>query len=156
MAGPAPVTLPISPLLVMHERYEAAWSAYAKIEAAENELDDSDQDRETLKSRYEDARKKIVAETDTLRVAILHQVPMSWADALILQYHAWCMADVLEGINSRPEDMREALLVGMETLFDFMAAEVADVDQEAIGPMIKGQTMLAWNRCRTRAAELEG
>lgn len=156
MIAPAPASLPISPLLVMHERYEAAWSADAKIEAAENELDDSDQGNETLKFQYEEARKKIGAETDTLRIAILYQVPMSWADALILQYHAWGMADLLESMDSRHDDMREALLVGMETLFDFMAAEVDDVDHEAIGPMFKGQTMLAWYRCRTRAAELEG
>lgn len=156
MGTPAPASLPISPLLVMHERYEAAWSADMKIEAAENDLDDNDPDSATIKFRYEDARKKISAETDTLRIAILYQVPMSWADALVLQFHVWGMADLLESSDARPTDMREALLVGMETLFDFMAAEVADVDHEAIGAMFKGQTMLAWHRCRTRAAELEG
>lgn len=156
MIGAAPATLPITPLGAMHDRYEAAWKADAKIEAAENELVDGDPTSETLKFRYEDARKKIGAETDALRVAILYQVPLCWADALILQFHIWAVADVLESSDIRPDDEREALLVGMETLFDFMAAEVTDVDHEAIGPMFKGQTMLAWNRCRTRAAELEG
>lgn len=154
MATRPPASLPVSPLLVMHERYEAAWSADTKIEEAENDLDNSPSSQ-SLKTRYDDARNKIMAETDTLRIAILYQVPTSWADALVLQFHVWGMADLLDGLETRPADMRAAVLVGMESLFDFMATKVANVDHDAIGAMFKGQTKLAWNRCRTRAAELE-
>lgn len=151
----APASQSITPIAAMHARYEAAWAADMKIEAAENDLDERDPTGQTLKFRYEDARKKIGAETDTLRVAILYQVPTCWADALILQFHIWGISDLLHGAEARPEAEDKAVLIAIDTLFDFMACELPDIDHEAVGHMFKGGTMLAWNRRRTRTADLE-
>lgn len=153
--NPASSAAVMTPIATMHARYEAAWAEDMRLEEAENALDDRSAAAETLKHRYDEAREKLGHETDALKVAILYQVPKSWADAIILQFHIWSMADLLASTDDRPEPEDRALLIAIDTLFDFMACELADIDHEAIGKMFKDGTMLAWRRRRTRTADLE-
>ena len=154
--SPVPSASLTTTIAVMHARYEAAWAEDHRLEAAESGLDDASQSDRTRKYQCEDARKTIYQETNALRLAILYQVPTSWADALVVQFHVWGLADIMLSTGDRPHEDDQALHVAIATLFDFMGCQLTDIDHEAIGPMFKDGTMLAWDRGRARAADLEG
>ena len=115
-----------SPLLAMHARYEAAWEEYNTVDTAQLKLNDKNEAERCLKFRYSDALKANNAETDALRLAILYQVPTTWQEALVLQYHINSATDLHTLL---PEDERRALEVASDTLLDFMCDEV-DHDEE--------------------------
>lgn len=150
----APPAAP-TPIATLHCLYELAVAADMKIEIADNALKGADPANEAVAARYEEARKKIGAETDALRFALLYQVPETWADAVILQFHLWELADLLASADVRPEDEDAALLVGSETLFDFMVAMLPEAERDALGRAFQMGTKLALSRRRTRTAELE-
>ncbi|RDE05579.1 hypothetical protein [Sphingomonas aracearum] len=142
-----------TPIRVMHTRYEAAMSAANALDEAKLELGDSPADRQR-ETRYEEAMEAADAEGDALRTAIFYQVPTTWTDALILQYHI-TVAHGLHTPGKEPPHEAAALTTAIDTLFDFIATEV-NVDHEAIGDRFKAATMRVWNRRRFRTAELEG
>ena len=131
MNAPVAPTAPIppSPLLAMHARYEAAWEEYNNIDTAQLKLNDRNEAERCLKFRYSDALKANNAETDALRLAILYQVPTTWQEALVLQYHVHSTADPHSDLT---DDEKNALEIGLDTLFDFMCDEVAHGEDDGI------------------------
>ena len=118
-----------SPLVAMHARYEAAWEEYSTIDTAQLKLNDKNETERCLKFRYSDALKANNAETDALRLAILYQVPTTWQEALVLQYHVHSTADPHSDLT---DDEKNALEIGLDTLFDFMCDEVAHGEDDGI------------------------
>lgn len=119
MAQPNPT---VSLIAALHERYEATQAECNVVDRAETAA--RRQSGEDAAERYRGACKTLVQEADALRDAILCQVPDSWSDALILQFHIVCASD--QRVNEdEPSDASGALLqLAIDTLFDFMCSEV--------------------------------
>ncbi|HEX8445833.1 MAG TPA: hypothetical protein VF649_04390, partial [Sphingomonas sp.] len=130
----------------------ATMIAYNVLDTAKLALGDDEADKFRA-ARYDEAMTMSEAETDALRTALLYQVPTTWADALILQYHIYLAHDLYTPGKEPPYE-RAALIVAIDTLFDFMATEVK-ADHEQIGDQFKRGTMRVWNRRRFRSVELE-
>lgn len=141
-----------SPIAVMHTRYEAVMAVSSVVDSASLNLGKSD-DEQQLGFGYAKAITTCEAETDALRTAILFQIPTSWHDALILQYHVYVAHDLYTP-GREPENERAALGVAIATIFDFMARMV-EADQDALGRCFKASTMLVSDRRRFRTAELK-
>ncbi|QNN64350.1 hypothetical protein H9L12_08390 [Sphingomonas rhizophila] len=105
----------------MHERYERAWEEYNRVDEASTALSDKNESERLLQFRYRDAMLQNSGETDALRLAILHQVPTTWVDALILQFHINCITDPNSEMTA--EEVK-AVSIASDTLFDFMCDEV--------------------------------
>lgn len=135
-----------SPILAMHQRYEATMAEYLVIEKAESRArKERDENTEGAMSR---AMRASCRETDALRTAILHQVPDSWTEAMVLQFHVVNAFDMMAGCTDYPEYEQEALQTGIDTLFDFMCCEV-DADHERVGRNFQdGANRVFFNRRR--------
>jgi hypothetical protein len=105
----------------LHARFEANGAEFDRI-------DQADGDTET-------AKHQSMCEADAIRYAILAQVPSSWPDALILQFHIQLDHQFQVGADREP-DAEERLQLAMETLFDFMACEV-EADHGEIGTLFQ-------------------
>lgn len=152
---PAAFPDPTSPIQVMHAQYERAWEAYNQLDNARLVLTEEPDDRR-LDSLYEDAMGAANEATDALRVAILHQVPMDWTDAMLLQFHINCMCDLeRSSVDAVMEHDKSALAIALDTIFDFMACENQSVDHEGIGKQFHGATLCVFNRRRRRTGILE-
>jgi len=111
----------------LHDRYEAAWAAYNTLDRARIALNEKNEAERILDFRYEDAMKASHREIEALRLAIFYQVPTTWQEALILQFH---IQSVFDPSQLSSEDEQEALSVAVETLFDFMCDEIEHEDVE--------------------------
>jgi hypothetical protein len=69
------------------------------------------------------------AESEALHLAILFQVPTTWPEALVLQYHVHNAADPYTELN---DTEKRALEVGLDTLFDFMCDEIDHEERDGI------------------------
>ena len=119
----------LSPIMAIHARYEAGMAEYAAIEKAEHAVRAAGTDEAGSMNR---ALKACSSESDALRMAILHQVPASWAEAAILQYHISNAYDLLVTDEPVVSDDRDTLGTAIDTLFDFMCCEVKQ-DHAEIG-----------------------
>ncbi|MDB5583363.1 MAG: hypothetical protein JWR80_8539 [Bradyrhizobium sp.] len=144
---------PASVIRAMHTRFEQANAEYDRIDAAQTALNRAGDRLEAL--RYDRALRENQTETDALRRAILLQVPDSWTDALILQYHIWLEQDLQASSDDKPSDAdSSALLLAIDTLFDFMACEV-QADHAAIGQAFQQGCNLVHFQRRHRTGEME-
>ena len=141
-----------SALLAMHRRYECAMAEYLIVEQAEGAArKDGDSDGAHSLAR---GTRAICRETDALRLAILNQVPDTWAAAMVLQFHITNAADLLATSENPPEAEREALLTAIDTLFDFLCCEV-DQDHEALGNEFRSGAVRAFFQRRHRTGQVE-
>ena len=141
---------PVSPILTMHARYEATWAEYNTLDEARSVLNTNNSDGCSLDFRYADAMKVSGGEIDALRLAIFYQVPTSWQEAMILQFH---VHSIFDPAMVGPEDERLAISTAIETLLDFMCCEV-EADHERIGHQFQvGANLVSDNR-RYRTGKL--
>jgi hypothetical protein len=122
----APERTPTPSLIrALHNRFETNQTEFAQIEDAATKAD----------SQHLAARANEL-EADTLRLAILTQVPDTWTDAAILQFHIRIEHD-LQAMATTPDcdgERAKALRMAIDTMFDFIASETNfDLDHEAIG-----------------------
>jgi hypothetical protein len=123
MAQPTPGA---SLMAALHARYEATQTEYAAVELADMATRPKSKERENNPDarHYGTALLTSEHESDALRNAILYQVPDSWSDALILQFQIVCAYDIYSCASEPDEQDNERLQVAIDTLFDFMCAEV--------------------------------
>ena len=124
-----------SPIMAIHRRYEEAQAEFTLAELAESaarRLEANDRDAENRAESYRRGQQAIIAESDALRLAILHQVPHDWRDALTLQFHIVNAHDMHINSTNTPESEGEAVQTAIDTLFDFMCCEI-DQDHAAVG-----------------------
>ena len=150
MAQPTPA---VSLIAALHARYEATQTEYAAVAHA-----DMAKSRERENTRdaqhYGTALLTSEHESDALRNAILFQVPDSWSDALILQYHIVCAHDMYAAVMKPNEADYELLQTAIDTLFDFMCTEVR-ADAGEIGPAFKYGAERAFSLRRLRTGVVE-
>ncbi len=138
--APAPTT-PVSTIAAMHARYEATWEEYNRLDEAQTKLDKKDESGRRLGDRYQDGMKASSREADALQMAILYQVPTTWQEALMLQYHVHTAADPRRTMT---EDEKLAIETGLDTIFDFMCDEI-DHD-ENVGIMHRSECLVSERR----------
>ena len=139
-----------SPILAMHARDEKAWEEYNAIDA-EHAQTPNDREHLGVRFRYREAMSSSQSEIDALRLAILYQVPKTWAEAMVLQYHIHIMND----LTDKPSDEdRAALETAIDTLFDFMCCEV-EQDHEELGKQFQTSANLVFTKRRYRTGILE-
>lgn len=145
--------LDLSPILSMHARYEQTMAEYNIVDQAEGAARKDDDDYH--QSRYSQALKALTRETDALRVAILHQVPVIWKEVMILQFHIVNAFDMHANCAGEPpEAEKEALQTAIDTVFDFMCCEI-DTDHEKVGAAFQdGASHALWKR-RYRTGSVE-
>lgn len=153
MAQPTPGT---SLIAALHARYEATQTEYAAVELADMAARPQSKERENSSDaqHYGTALLTSEHESDALRNAILFQVPDSWSEALILQYHIVCAHDMYAAAMKPNEADNERLQLAIDTLFDFMCTEVR-ADAGEIGPAFKYGAERAFNLRRLRTGVVE-
>ncbi len=140
-----------SPILAMQHRYDAAWQEYNRIDVAATALRKDHPDDLSLEFAYRDGMTTNNAETDALRPAILYQVPTTWVEAMVLQFHINIAHDLVD--EPSVED-RAALATAMDTLLDFMCCEV-DQDHEALGRQFQTSANMVFDKRRYRTGIVE-
>lgn len=142
----------LSPILSMHARYEANMAEYAVTEKAEY---DARKARDDDANAFERALQTLCREADALRAAILYQVPDTWAEATILQFHITNAYDMIATADAAPGDDAIALSVAIDTLFDFMCCEVQQ-DHSEVGPSFSDGAIRVHFARRRRTGVVEG
>ena len=132
----------------MHARYEAGWDEYNRIDEAGTRLKPSSDKERSLAFAYELAMKASNTESQALQRAILYQVPTTWQEALILQFHIHVAGDAY---TEHTEAERVALEVATDTLFDFMCDEI---DHEDVEGQFQNSEHLVSDRRRLRTGKL--
>jgi hypothetical protein len=140
-------------ILSMHARYEAAGEEYDRLEAAAWQLNTS-ADHDNRRFAYKDALQSLEAESNDLRAAVLHQVPSTWIEALVLQYHIAIQFGGVVGPDAKQYET-DTFEGALTTMLGFLAAE-AGTDHAALGPRLRQSVDLARKRRRIRAVELLG
>lgn len=146
-----------TPIATLHALFEASWAASLRIE---DDWQDGDPETDLgAKHRQERASHKCGLESVALQQAILMQMPNTWRDAMILQYHVYDLFETVSGVPGKGHEKaaeRERLMVqiAIESVFDFMASELPH-DHEQIGPMFKASTMLAYDNRRGRTGAVD-
>jgi hypothetical protein len=130
-------------IVSLHARYEAAWVEYNTIDSARVALNKKNEAERLLDFSYEDAMKANHREIEALRLAIFYQVPTTWQEALLLQYH---VHSILEPSQAAAEEEAEALATAVDTLFDFMCDEIEHEDVE--GLFQRGEHLVSERRHR--------
>jgi len=151
MAQPTPAT---SLIAALHARYEATQTEYAAVERADMAPRPKERGNKPDALDYGTALLTSEHESDALRNAILYQVPDSWSDALILQYHIGCAYDLCSCAAKPNEQDNERLQVAIDTLFDFMCTEVR-TDAGEIGPGFAYGAARAFRLRRLRTGVVE-
>jgi hypothetical protein len=132
-------------MAALHARIDACCREAAAIERAQEEHRTDPARLAGLAEALEVNR----AEREALRVALLHQAPRCWAEALILAQHvSAALADCHGTVGG-------ALRIAGESLFDFLATAV-DEDHEPLGERFQLATVRAMRRRRFRTGEVEG
>lgn len=140
-----------SVLMAMHHRYEQTQLEYEIIDSAHQEAKEND-DSEV--HQLENAGQASVREADALRIAILYQVPVTTAEAAVLQYHIYTTHDLIDGCSDRREPEEEALKVAIRALFDFLCCEMTEDHEEHVGNSFKHEARRAYFERLRRTAEL--
>lgn len=140
-----------SPILVMHSRYVAAWEEYTRIDKAATALGKNEPADLKLEFAYRDGMTANNGETDALRLAILYQVPTTWVEAMVLQFH---ISISYELVDEPSTEDRAVLRSAIDTLFDFMCCEV-DQDHEALGHGFQQAAIIAFDKRRYRTGIVE-
>jgi hypothetical protein len=141
-----------SVIRAMHARYEQCSAEYNRIDAEEARLRRGGESLTAL--HLDTAMHHNRIESDTLRQAILMQVPDSWPDALILQFHVWVEQDAQAAADQVSEGERNVLSIAMDTLLDFMACEVQADHAEIGNDFQQARNMVHFKR-RYRTGEVE-
>ena len=153
----APPNIPTGSLLMdLHARYEATQAEYAVVERAETDFNRQSQgkDAQLAAERCRAACLTLEREADALRDAILYQVPDSWSEALILQFHIACAHDMYAAASKPSEGNSERLQLALDTLFDFMCCEMP-TGVEAMGAALKDVAQCAYRVRRLRTGVVE-
>jgi hypothetical protein len=148
---------PIQPSLIiaLHDRYEQTWNEHNRLDNAELDLNGSKPTSPGWhkQQRLEEARSKLEREQVALTVAIAHQVPTTWQDALVLAFHL----QVIDPVQCElTEGEKSAYHEGTDALLDFMFGEI---DHGSVpGAFAPGQLAnvegILRNRRRMRRAQL--
>ena len=146
-----------SVIMALHSRYEAAFAEYQAVERAEmmGRRQGATDDRETAVMHYRDAEKTLDLETDAIRNAILFQVPETWTEEMVLQYHIYCAHDLYANADKPDDGDIERLGLAIDTLFDFMCCSV-NVAHEEIGLTFKDAAERVLMKRRLRTGVVEG
>lgn len=145
-----PVTQASSAILTMHQRYEAALMDFATAEKAEAKCAGAGP-----QFAFSHAMKTLIQESDALRDAILYQVPRTWPEALVLQFHITNAFDMHANGTTPPTDAeKERLETALDALFDFMCCEV-EQNHEALGRAFQDGAGRVFNLRRHRTGEVE-
>lgn len=142
---------PESVILAMHSRYEAAQAEYTQLDYARSSISAD------AKSLNDHAQKELLVEQDALRSAILRQVPDTWADAAALTFHVANSYDLIADAEGEDWDEREgeALRIGLQNLFDFIASEKIG-RPEALGDSFSLEVARVRSLRRRRSGHAEG
>jgi hypothetical protein len=141
-----------SPTMAMHKRYEETMAEYRVVENAEREARDGKDETDAL--LLGNALKDLTRETDAVRVAILHQVPDSWAEAMVLQFHIVAAHDLHASCATAPDGEVEVVQTAIETLFDFMCCEI-DQNHAALGDAFQTEANRVFFKRRRRTGVVE-
>lgn len=143
-------------IAALHARYEATQTEYATVERAETNFRRQAKNGDTLRyaDRCRTACMTLDREANALRDAILYQVPDSWSDALILQFHIVCAHDMYAAASERCDADDERLQLAIDTLFDFMCREVR-AEAGEIGAAFKDAAAEAFRARRLRTGVVE-
>lgn len=106
-----------SPILVMHGRYEQSYLNWRTLDRQQFPLLGKEEENREFE-RIGTAMRTIACEHDTLRQAILYQVPTTWPEAMLLCFH---LRISLFDDGSENEHARK---VALTSLFDFMCCQV--------------------------------
>lgn len=148
-------TQPCSPSVIeaLHRRHEQVMDAMTVAEerslAAGRRTSPP-----SLGIRLNAAASVISKEMDAIQAALLHQVPESWRDALILLYHVRNACDQTIAGTVPSEAADERLQIAIDTLFDFMCCEV-DADHGEIGAAFQAEATAVFTTRRLRSGEAE-
>lgn len=144
-------------ILALHARYEQAWGEYNRLEEARAAWAKAKPPSEEHSRKYqiESAQSESQREIDALRLALLHQVPTNWQEALVLADHVHTALAITDSFDTdRNDPERSAFETGFDTLLDFMFGEI---DHEGIGGYQMEQAeKIVRERRRFRTAQLEG
>jgi hypothetical protein len=140
-------------IAALHARYEATQSEYATIERADTPQAKQRQNSPDVQ-HFDAALLASEREADALRNVILYQVPDSWSDALILQYHIVVAQDAHAAAAKPKEEGGERLQIAIDTLFDFMCTEVR-ADAGEIGATFKDAAASVFRARRLRTGVVE-
>lgn len=150
MTQPTPAA---SLIAALHARYEATQTEYATIERADTPQAKQRQNTSHVQ-HFDTALLTSEREADALRNVILYQVPDSWSDALILQYHIAVAYDAHAAAAKPKEEDSERLQIAIDTLFDFMCTEVR-ADAGEIGATFKDAAASVFRARRLRTGVVE-
>lgn len=106
----------------------------------------------------DEAAGVVTNELNALEAAILHQVPGSWAEALILLFHLRSACDHVTASTTRNQAASERLHLAVDTLFDFMCCEIetgGDTIPAALGMTLETAAARALRNRRLRTGMLE-
>lgn len=120
-SGSAVVAAP-SLILALHARYEEAWDEYNQLDDANGELSsDASTGACAKRFRFDEGMERNSDETSALRLAILHQVPKTRQEALVLAFHVhgWDPTDGTEYTEAE----KKAFTTGLDTLLHFMVEQ---------------------------------
>jgi hypothetical protein len=149
----AQATQAASLIAALHARYEATQSEYATIDLADTPQAKQRQNSPDVQ-HFDTALLTSEREADALRNVILYQVPDSWSDALILQYHIVVAHDAHAAASKPKEEDSERLQIAIDTLFDFMCTEVR-ADAGEIGATFKDAAASVFRARRLRTGVVE-
>jgi hypothetical protein len=130
-------------IFALHARYEKAWDEYNTADRASTAARGAkDVASDRLRDRCERGMQENIRESETLQLAICHQVPTTDAELTVLAHHAWLLfADEAQMV----ERDREALEQALTSMFDYLVSE-GRVELDAIGHQFRNNAMLANRR----------
>jgi hypothetical protein len=140
-------------ITTLHARYEELWLAYNTIESAKSALPSDLPARDPGHARLfqlEEAMRQISAEEVAVNEAILHQIPTTWSEALVLAAHLK-FAGIEEG-SERDGPRQQAIENGFDALLDFLFGEI---DHEAVGGQLANVESIVRERRQLRCGQAE-
>ena len=143
-------------IFALHARYEQIWAEYQIIEDAKLKLPTDLPSRSPIYERkfaLEEAMRRNSFEETSINEAILHQVPTTWEEALILAAHLK-LAGIEEGAE-RDGGCLNAIENGFDTLLDFMFGEIDHDKLPCAGPQLLNIARIVYDRRRLRTGKVE-
>lgn len=152
---PATVAEP-SIIFTLHARFEEVWQEYYTIEAAKIAArvePASSRDAHAREFRLDEAARRSGDEEVALNIAILHQVPSTWQEALILAAHLKIIG--IEEGGERTGAERQAAETGFDTLLDFLFGQIDHEKLECAGEQLSNIARIVYERRRLRTGHVE-
>jgi hypothetical protein len=143
-------------IFALHTRYEQLWNENHAIEDAKLKIPHNLPSLSPLfqrKFQLENAEKRNSSEEVALNEAILHQVPTTWEEALILATHLKIAG--IEENSERGDTRQKAVEDGFDTLLDFLFSEINHDTLPCVGPMLLSIANLVYDRRRLRTGKVE-